>query len=158
MSYEQLDKIADSYIPVLLVLFLLGLGRNVYLLWPSYRAAFFSFLYLIGLLVISYGLMFFDSAVRLWPTFGLDYSTHTAVALSLVFALCTVFARQWKWIAGSMGAYAGLMLYQQYHSVMDILTTSLVIGAFAALLYKIVGRPNPDVGTYGKFFRFNHWN
>lgn len=145
MSFEQLDAIADSYIPLLLILFLVGFGRNTYRFWPNYRAPLFSFLYLVGLLVISYGLMFFDNTVRLWPALGLDYSTHTAVALSLVFALCTVFPVQWKWLAGSMLAYAGLMLYQEYHSVMDILTTSLVIGVLAALLYKIVGQPNSDV-------------
>lgn len=140
MSYETLDTIADFYIPLLLILFFGGLGRNAYLLWPNYRAPIFSFLYLVGLLVISYGLMFFDNAVRLWPAFGLDYSTHTAVALSLVFALCTVFARQWKWIAGSMLGYAGLMLYQEYHSVMDILSTSLLISALALVLYNVVCR------------------
>ncbi len=140
MSYETLDTIADSYIPLLLILFLGGLGRNAYLLWPSYRAPIFSFLYLLGLLVISYGLMFFDNAVRLWPAFGLDYSTHTAVALSLVFALCTVFAGQWKWIAGSMLVYAGFMLYQEYHSLIDIFTTALVVGMLALLFRRVVLR------------------
>lgn len=140
MSYETLDTIADSYIPLLLILFLGGLGRNAYLLWPNYRALIFSFLYLLGLLLISYGLMFFDNAVRLWPAFGLDYSTHTAVALSLVFALCTVFAGQWKWIAGSMLVYAGLMLYQEYHSLTDIFTTALVVGMLALLFRRVVLR------------------
>ncbi len=140
MSYEQLDAIADSYIPVLLILFLLGLGRNAYRLWPDYRASVFSLLYLLGLLIISYGLMFFDNAVRLWPALGLDYSTHTAVALSLVFALCTLFQKQWKWLAASMLAYAGLMLYQEYHSVLDILSTGLVISLLALALYKVIGQ------------------
>lgn len=139
ISYATLDAIADSYIPLLLILFLVGVGRKTCQFWPHCQAPIFSFLYLVGLLAISYGLMFFDNAVRLWPALGLDYSTHTAVALSLVFSLCSVFPKHAQWLALSVLVYAGLMLYQEYHSVMDILTTGLVISALAVFLYKIVG-------------------
>ncbi len=136
MSYDQLDKIADSYIPLLLILFLGGFGRNAYLLWPNWRVPLFSFLYLIGLLVMAYGLMFFDNAVRLWPAFGLDYSTHTAVSLSLVAALIRLSPALGIWLLVSFVGYLGLMLYQQYHSLLDILSTALVMGGYLALLWR----------------------
>ncbi|WP_331347052.1 hypothetical protein [Cellvibrio sp. UBA7661] len=140
MSYEALDAIADTYIPLLLIVFLLGVFGKTYRLWPDYRGPLTGFLYFAGLLVIAYGLMFFDKAVGLWPTLGLDYSTHTAVALSLVFALCNIFPDRWRWLVVSMLAYAGLMLYQQYHSLLDIISTSVVLAAIALLFNRYIAR------------------
>lgn len=131
-----MDAIANSYIPLLFVLFLAGLERDVYLLWPNYRASLISLFYLIGLLAAAYGLMFIDNTLRLWPTFGLDYSTHTAVSLALVLGLAKVFPARWTLLAVSFVGYLALMLYQQYHSLLDVLTTSVVIGTCATLLSK----------------------
>ncbi|HEY8941947.1 MAG TPA: hypothetical protein VIM59_17260 [Cellvibrio sp.] len=138
MSYETLDTIADSYIPVLLVLFVAGLAFKIYQSRANFRAAITHIGFLSGLLVMSYGLMFFDNAVHLWPALGLDYSTHTAVALSLVFALCVSFPSQWKVFVISILLYALLMLYQRYHSILDIISTSVVIGFFSFLLLNVV--------------------
>jgi len=138
MSYETLDAIADAYTPLLLMLFLIGLGVNLYQCWPNYRESVLHFGFLLMLLIASYGLMFIDKALGLWPAFGSDYSTHTAVALSLVFALCVLTPRNAKWIAGSMFAYAALMVYQQYHSVLDIVSTAAVISIFALLFFRMI--------------------
>lgn len=138
MSYETLDAIADAYTPLLLILFLIGLGVNLYQCWPDYRASVLHFGFLLMLLIASYGLMFIDKALGLWPAFGSDYSTHTAVALSLVFALCVLAPRPAKWIASSMFAYAGLMVYQQYHSVLDIVSTAAVISLLALLFFRVM--------------------
>jgi len=138
MSYETLDTIADSYIPVLLVLFVAGLAFKIYQSRTNFRTAITHIGFLSGLLVMSYGLMFFDNAVHLWPALGLDYSTHTAVALSLVFALCVSFPSQCKVFVISILLYALLMLYQRYHSILDIISTSVVIGFFSFLLLNVV--------------------
>jgi ABC-type transporter Mla maintaining outer membrane lipid asymmetry permease subunit MlaE len=138
MSYETLDAIADAYTPLLLMLFLIGLGVNLYQCWPNYRKSVLDFVFLLMLLIASYGLMFIDKAFGLWTAFGSDYSTHTAVALSLVFALCVLTPCPAKWIAGSMCAYAGLMVYQQYHSVLDIISTAVVISIFALLFFRMI--------------------
>ncbi len=136
MSYEALDTIADAYTPLLLIVFLMTLGVNLYRLWPNYREPVLHFGFLLMLLTVSYGFMFIDKALGLWPAFGSDYSTHTAVALSLVFALCVLTPRQAKWIAGSMFAYAALMVYQQYHSVLDIVSTTSLISLFALVFLR----------------------
>jgi len=138
MSCETLDAIADVYTPLLLILLLNGLGVKLYRCWPNYREPVLHFGFLILLLIVSYGGMFIDQALSLWPDFGLDYSTHTAVALSLVFALCVLAPRRTKWIAGSMCAYAALMVYQQYHSVLDIVSTASVISLFALLFFRVI--------------------
>lgn len=138
MSYETLDTIADAYTPLLLVLFLIGLGVKLYRCWPNYREGVLYFGFLLVLLIVSYGFLFIDKVLGLWPAFGSDYSTHTAVALSLVFALCVLTPRYTKWIAGSMFAYAALMVYQQYHSVLDIVSTAAVISLFALLFFRVM--------------------
>lgn len=138
MSYDTLDTIADAYIPLLLILFLMGLGVRLYRCWPNYRETVLHFVFLLLLLILSYGLMFIDTALGLWPTFGSDYSTHTAVSLSLALTLCVFTPRQKKWITGSMFVYAVLMVYQQYHSVLDIVSTATAISLFALLFFRVV--------------------
>lgn len=141
MSYETLDTIADVYIPLLLGIFIVAVLAELYKSWPRYQSAVAHVYWLTGLLVVSYGIMFFDNATHLWPSFGLDYSTHTAVSLSLVLALCVLFSPHWVIIIVSMLAYCALMMYQEYHSFMDIFSTSLVILIFAFGIYKFI-KPN----------------
>ncbi len=140
MSYETLDAIADSYIPILLALFVARLLSTLYKLWPNYQSVVGHLCFLFSLLIVSYGLMFFDNTVQLWSSVGLDYSTHTAVALSLVFSLCLLFSNQWKIFVVSIFAYAGLMLYQQYHSVLDMVSTAIVVGGIDYLLFNLVSK------------------
>ena len=138
MSYETLDAIADAYTPLLLILFLIGLGVNLYRCGPNYRESVSQFSFLFLLLIVSYSFMFIDKSFGLWPAFGADYSTHTAVALSLAFSLCILAPRRARWIVGSMFAYAALMVYQQYHSILDIVSTAAVISLFALLFFRVM--------------------
>jgi hypothetical protein len=58
---------------------------------------------------------------------GLDFSTHTAVAVALVVSLCAIKPSTWfGWVAVLFGYFA-LMLYQRYHTVADIVTTAAII-------------------------------
>lgn len=138
MTYETLDKIADSYIPVLLIIFLFGLAYRVYLDWPNFTSTWRSFGFAVAMVLVSYGFMFADKAMNIWSGVGLDYSTHTAVSLAIVFPLCTLFSQAWKLLVLSFLAYASLMLYQGYHSVTDILTTAAVVSAFAFFIYRLL--------------------
>ena len=65
----------------------------------------------------------------IWPSFTHNYSTHTAVCVAivsyLVFASRNALRLLWPAIAV---AYALLMLYQQYHTLLHILTTLAVVG------------------------------
>lgn len=133
MSYETLDRIADAYIPLLALAFFASLVYRLLRYWPAVGRPALDLLYCAFLLLASYGLMFLDQAAGLWPYFGADFSTHTAVALAFTFAL----SRQWQRRAfrttlGSMfTAYAALMMYQGYHTMLDIVSTALVISAAA---------------------------
>ncbi|WP_432455000.1 MULTISPECIES: hypothetical protein [unclassified Agarivorans] len=84
---------------------------------------------------MTYGLMLADNYYSWWPSLGLDYSTHTALAFSLQIALAQLYPR-WRglsWLA--YGAYLWLMYHLAYHSLMDMLTSMLIVGL---LLYLTV--------------------
>jgi hypothetical protein len=124
-SYETLDAIADAYTPFLLAASLAMV--LVAAIKAEWRLAGRRLLAVIGMLAIAYGLMFLDRRFDLWPAFGLDYSTHTAVTVGLVAFLAVDkprFAAVW---ATSLVAYFLLMLYQRYHTGADIATTAIVV-------------------------------
>ena len=128
MSYEQLDAIADAYIPLLGLLLLGFIARQ--LINKQYnKVARFSLHTLISLTLVD-ALMAFDNYFQLWPAVSLDYSTHTALALALIMLLSRATKIQVPWqvaLVGSFLAYAILMLYQQYHTIADIVSTAFAL-------------------------------
>ena len=125
VTYEQLDFIADSYIPLLFIAVLgvvakNGAGKGLITIglntWPV----------ILGVAWI-YSLMFIDEKLQLWPSLGLDYSTHTALALVFVTALCFSGPLAFAGSILTMLGYCLLMVYQEYHSIADIVSTALVI-------------------------------
>ncbi|MGI0117903.1 hypothetical protein [Zooshikella sp. RANM57] len=125
MSYQQLDMIADSYIPILLLISLIGFIKSSFyngFLKTSYEALPF----LIGIIFI-YSLMFVDIKLEIWPMLSLDYSTHTALALVFVCGISFWGKRQLIGVVISMVLYCLLMMYQNYHTLLDILTTSVAV-------------------------------
>lgn len=127
LNYETLDVIADAYTPALAVLSLIYLGQElVRRQWSALRQR--ARLLASGL-AIAYGLMFIDASLALWPSLGLDYSTHTAVAFVFVGFLSAVRSRLWLLWGASLISYFLLMLYQQYHTLTDIVTTLLAMAA-----------------------------
>ena len=125
LSYEQLDVIADAYIPALAVGSLLLLAKRQAA--NGFHAAAPDIVYLFSAIATVYTLMFADRALKLWPYFHLDYSTHTALALVLVVFLAAAGTHMLAGTAVSMLAYIMLMIYQGYHSIADIVTTSMVL-------------------------------
>ena len=115
----------DTYTPVLLVLAFASIAMQ----WRKGNK-FHGFV-LVYFVVIVYGWMFVDKHFQLWSSMGLDYSTHTAAALSLV-----VFNSFYKTIAhklllaASLIAYGCLMFILQYHSWSDMFSTACAIGVF----------------------------
>ncbi len=151
MSYEQLDRIADAYIPALALVWLVacivtGRARG----WPAGAARL-----LLGLLALAlvYGVAWVDARGALWPRFGLDYSTHTAVAAAVIVAIATAAPRCWWPLALSFVAYGLLMLYQRYHTLGDIASTLAVLAVplwgLALMLQPRIARPRNAVAQAG---------
>lgn len=63
-----------------------------------------------------------------WSARLLDYSTHTAFALALVFYRLDAKPQLRDVVILSFLLYMLLVPYQQYHTLSDILSTALVLG------------------------------
>lgn len=116
----------------------LGLVAILLIISPAFqrqwRLSAVRLLHLSAGLIIAYGWMFLDNAGQIWHYFGLDFSTHTAVA-TVIVAYLTVHAALFRYgWAASLVAYFGFMLYKQYHSFTDIVTTAIVVIIPYALL------------------------
>lgn len=112
--------ISDLYIPLLIFTWLFYLYKEA-----TTRRAEIKVLLLSLLLV--YTLMFVDNHFNIWPILGLDYSTHSAVAL--IFVVNFTWRNKILLILAplSLCGYFYLMRLLNYHSFADTLTTILVL-------------------------------
>jgi hypothetical protein len=139
LSYQFLDKVADSYTPLLGVTWLVLVVQST--ISRRRRQAVWRLVFGLFSLLVAYSFMWADNAFLLWPSVGLDYSTHSAVALALATAIGT--SSRWLRlpVAVTLLAYFLLMLYQRYHTVADIASTSAAVAVpLAALAYIFSGR------------------
>lgn len=125
LSYETLDVVADSYNPLLLIVSIGVIGMALY--EKRWRLGLMLTLTIVVGAAVAYGFKYLDQTLYIWTWFGLDYSTHTATAVVLVVFLSMNARKIFALWMGSLLAYFGLMLYQGYHTVGDILTTLLAV-------------------------------
>ena len=126
LSYQVLDRVADSHNPVLGIIWLsLSAAPFASRQW---RKALSRFIAGLACLLVAYGLMWVDSITQLWGQLSLDYSSHTAVAVALLGAICASSRRLGFLAAALIGLYVPLMIYQGYHSLADIASTALAVG------------------------------
>lgn len=125
LTYDQLDMIADAYIPALVIVSMVVLTASVFTCGMKRKLT--EIAALSSAVCIVYSVMLLDNAFKIWPRLGLDYSTHTALALVFVLYLSTKNKTFLLWSLCSFLLYVLLMLYQQYHSVADIFSTSVVL-------------------------------
>ncbi len=130
--YQSIAILCDSLNPLLFA------GNIALLIQLVFRQKIQRGLYMLGCLfaglAITYSAYFLDRAMGLWPRFGSDYSTHTAAAMALALPLA-LFTPYHRWLILTLLIYAALMVFQGYHSVLDIATTAL---AFSLLMCPIL--------------------
>ncbi len=117
--------IADCYSPALVVL-------SVILLTTRARrygtmAGISDSLAVALSLAFIYAIMFVDNDIGLWHAAGLDYSTHTAFSLVWVLYICISLKTLLLPTIISLFCYGILMMYLQYHTLADIVTTSMAV-------------------------------
>ncbi|MFN7941532.1 MAG: hypothetical protein U0X73_08015 [Thermoanaerobaculia bacterium] len=122
--YRALDPWADAFDPALTVFALAVPWMRGS--WPGWRAAArYGMAGAAGLAAI-YGVAALDALFGLWSAVGLDYSTHTAYAVSLATTI-VVWDRRWtRTVVLAVGAYALLILLVGYHDLADVLCAALV--------------------------------
>lgn len=138
MTYKQLDTIADAYVPLLAILALISIAYKITTKNGRFSRLGKDLMHLFVPVFAVYALMFIDKALGIWSSVGLDYSTHTALSLVLIIFLCRHQPKFLLFYASSLLAYILLMLYQNYHSVADIISTACVIFLIHFLLLKLI--------------------
>lgn len=124
-EYEIIDAICDSVNPILLLLAVGFIVRD-FIQRVFSRAVHATVLFIIGVIWV-YGMLFVDNTYHLWPMINSDYSTHTAVIVALCITLHTSSGWVITWLT-ILGLYSVAMLYQEYHTVLDIVSTAVFIG------------------------------
>ena len=127
MSQEILGIVADIYIPLIFLLIALELifdDKSLAVIKKSLKSRL---LLLIFMLCSAFGFMAIDNTIKLWPKLGLDYSTHSAVALVLVLFLYLLKPKFCIYYIASLLLYFWLMVLLEYHSVLDVFSTVLII-------------------------------
>lgn len=132
-TFEILDIIADSYIPVLLLISLAIVVNSFKS--RGIKIGFYHLCLLTALISLVYLFQFLDRAFSLWLYFGLDYSTHTAFALAIVAFVAFTTRKNTIHVIVSFLCYLLLMLYQHYHSLADIVVTIAAVSPFMFLSY-----------------------
>jgi hypothetical protein len=135
MTYQQLDAIADGINPVLAVLTLI-LPFAIRPASPYTRGLFF-----LGTAIsmaAMYAIGWLDQLLGIWATLQLDYSSHTGFAAVLLVSLSIWNRKLILPSAVVLLSYVALMLYQKYHSIVDILTTAVIIVPLTTVLQLIV--------------------
>jgi hypothetical protein len=137
VTYEQLDFIADSYIPLLFIVTSIAMVKGI--ADNGLSQMYGHITATLSSIVIAYGVMFLDIRFNIWPAFESDYSTHTALSLVFVSYFLLRSKVQMCIAVTSLIAYFILMVYQQYHTVTDIISTSLVLLPLF-LLFQVKGQ------------------
>ncbi len=127
MSQGALSIVADIYIPLITLVIVIELTLTNKLLTNNQHLLKFRLLLLTGSLASAFGLMAIDNIFQLWASLGLDYSTHSAVALGLVLLLCLLKPTVYIYYLVSLLLYFWLMVLLRYHTALDILSTVLII-------------------------------
>lgn len=128
LSHQTLKIVADSVNPSLAVLVLaLPFAR-----WKGQlRIASAHIAVTLVTVMLTYLLRGVFNLESVWASWGLDFSTHGAICIVLVVALSSLeWKRVWIW-AAIFVSYDALMIYQSYHSWVDIATTSVVMFPFS---------------------------
>lgn len=136
---EFLAIVADIYTPLIICLIVFELIFGDKSLALHKQALRFRLLLLICMICSAFAFMAIDNMFKLWPKLGLDYSTHSAVSLVLILFLCLLKPSFIVYYVSSLLLYFWLMIILNYHTVLDILSTVLIILLFNIVIY-IFGR------------------
>ena len=139
-TYRFLDAVADSFNPLLAIVAL----ACPFLRRPrTLRATIAYYLSTGAAIGFVYLVQAIDNRYRLWPSLGLDYSTHSAFAASLVASM-GAFNRRWVVpLVVALLLYFSLELVMRDHGILDIVTAAALAAISALLLHVATVRITP---------------
>ncbi len=131
-TYRILDAVADSFNPLLA---LVALAIPLLHKPRSLRAPIAYYISTGAAIAFVYLVRAIDNHYQLWTSLGLDYSTHSAFAASLVVSIGT-FHRRWLVpLACAAIPYFSLELVMRYHGLVDVLSSATLAAAAAIMVH-----------------------
>lgn len=121
--FRVLDLLADGTNIVLIGWLLVALvlkTKSGAANWKNWSAVFLS-------VAVVYIVKSIDSKLHIWESAGLNYSTHSALAAVLVLSICFFDRARRAPAIGVFVAYEVLQMLLGFHSLLDILSTLLVV-------------------------------
>jgi hypothetical protein len=141
-AFRVLDFLADSVGPGLALLALLApVIRRASGSWGAVLRYYVASGIAVALVYIVQAI---DSRFGLWFSLGLDYSTHTAFAVTVVTSACFWNRRWLQPLLAILIGYAALILLLGYHGIVDILTAAAVSLAGTVASHSIPGGLRPS--------------
>lgn len=134
-EYEIVDIICDAVNPTLLLACFLAVGAT------GYRCKLYGLKllsYLLWNLSWTYGFLFVDNTFSLFSSYGLDYSTHSAFAVSVI-AVLLLASNHRLFLVGILVSYCVAMVFQKYHTVGDVLVSIGIMTPFLFGGCKVIG-------------------
>ncbi|MEC6899709.1 hypothetical protein [Photobacterium piscicola] len=125
MTFEQWAFITDLYTPMIVIICVISmvkLERE-----QGMRSGLFSLSGVLLSTAFIYAVMFVDNTLEIWPAFNLDYSTHTAIALVFIGYFIVYTPKLRGVMVFSIVGYALLMIHQKYHTLSDIISTTIIV-------------------------------
>ncbi len=140
MLFRIFDGIADAtnilLFVWLLVVLIMG-TRSRAIGAPAWLASVLS-------IAVVYIVKAIDGKLDLWERLGADYSTHSALAAALVVSLCFLAPSRRAVALGVFAAYELLIFLLGFHSMLDIVTTLIVVVPVMVLGWKWLYRGKTD--------------
>lgn len=135
------DLLADAIDPLLA---LLALAAPAFRRRAWRRVLFYYLAGVLGMAVV-YGVWALDGWLGLWARWGMDYSTHTAFAVSAAITL-GFWVERWRWgLVAVVVGYAFLLGYLGYHDGADM-ATSVAVASTTALFHLALREDAPGGG------------
>lgn len=123
-AFKLLKIFSQTINPALAIALIVGLA----LLWRQDKSRFWGiFIASIISIALAYLIKNVEGHNDIWAHWGMNFSSHSALAIACCTAMAFIWQRRWWVFAVIFIAYAIFMVMMQFHTVADILSTSAVI-------------------------------
>ena len=122
--FRILKIFSQTINPALLIALIVGL----IFIWRQEKLRFWAIFIATALsIALAYLIKNVEGHNDVWTNWGMNFSSHSALAIACCTALAFIWQRRWWIFAAIFIAYAIFMIFMQFHTVADILSTSAVI-------------------------------
>ena len=122
--FKLLKIFSQTINPALILVLIVGL----IFVWRQDKSRFWGvFIASIISIAIAYLIKNIEGHNDIWANWGMNFSSHSALAIACCTAMAFIWQRRWWIFATFFIVYAIFMIIMQFHTLADILSTSAVI-------------------------------